>query len=75
MIVWVKARISKDSNYLLRPHAFLAQGELAYAADVNAGAMVAADGSSTEWSEHLDDEGYTYYYSSLTEESQYECPY
>lgn len=39
------------------------------------GALVAAQGSAGEWSEHADDDGHTYYYSTLTGESQYESPY
>ncbi|CAN0455787.1 unnamed protein product, partial [Laminaria digitata] len=38
------------------------------------GALALTDSSGGEWSEHLDDEGRTYYYSAVTGESQYEIP-
>lgn len=51
------------------------QGQMAYYGDQNSGIVVAATESSGEWSEHVDDQGYTYYYSSVKGESQYEYPY
>eukprot|EP00903_Cladosiphon_okamuranus_P016579 g15293.t1 len=36
----------------------------------DSGALVAAQGSTGEWSEHVDDHGNTYYYSSLTGEKR-----
>ncbi|CAM9895447.1 unnamed protein product, partial [Scytosiphon promiscuus] len=50
------------------------QVELGYV-DAGSGAMVTAQGSAGEWSEHVDDDGNTYFYSSVTGESQYEPPY
>lgn len=65
----VPGRVSKLISFG-RP----AQAESCYV-EPGSGALVTAQGSAGEWSEHVDDEGRTYYYSSVTGESQYEPPH